>query len=162
MNITLIWFFFLSNQTGTYCLSHLSYNCCCCLCCSLWWLLHFYKLLIYLFVRICVCLYQVEIMRLISETSFWVIHCSDYYVLLAETHCPVALMHFHRLITHQSKALKILRHAECAIFHFLYQRHPRILSVFYVCLWAWTSIYDQAHLCSFANLKLCGVKKKTR
>ncbi len=47
-------------------------------------------------------------MRLISETSFWVIHCSDYYVLHAETHCPVALMHFHRLITHQSKVCRSL------------------------------------------------------
>lgn len=77
---------------------------------------------IFVCAHMCVCLYQVEIMRLISETSFWVIHCSDYYVLLAETHCPVALMHFHRLITHQSKALKILRHVECAILHFLYQK----------------------------------------
>lgn len=80
-------------------------------------------------VRVC----QVEIMRLISQTSFWVIRRSDYYVLLAETHCPIALMHFHRLIAHQSKALKLLQHVEAWRSPFPTAGHHPILTAFHVC-----------------------------
>lgn len=75
---------------------------------------------------------QVEIMRLISEISFWAIHRSDYYVLLAETHCPIALMHFHRLIAHQSKGLKLLQHVEARRSPFPTGGHHRILTAFRV------------------------------